>query len=88
MAAGDTDRVALSKNERARRLRWIAAVEDEIAECEQRKSAALAEMSDQALGPSRRRELAELCDELESALAQCMLRWEKWHREIDGPSAT
>jgi ATP-binding cassette subfamily F protein 3 len=88
MTDGDTDRVALSKNERARRLRWIAAVEDEIAECELRKSAALDEMSDQALGPSRRRELAELCDELESTLAQCMLRGEQGHRESDGPSDT
>ena len=59
-------------------------MEDEIADCEQRKSAALAEMSDQVLDPSRRRELAELCHELESTLAECMLRWEQWHREIDG----
>jgi DNA repair exonuclease SbcCD ATPase subunit len=81
--ASPAEPVKLSKNEQARRRAWIAEVEAEIAESERRRDTALTEMSDPTLDVTRRRELAELCEELDAAIDERLQRWEQWHREID-----
>ncbi len=74
----------LSKNERVRRLAWIAEVEDTIATLEDEKETAIAAMSAPDCDNARRLELADRCAVIETELAQAMKRWEEWSAELEG----
>jgi len=75
---------ALSKNERTRRLRWIAEAEAEIGRLEGRRDDVMAELARPRLAPGRVRELSALLAETEAALAERLALWEQWGREIEG----
>jgi ATP-binding cassette subfamily F protein 3 len=75
---------SLSKNERTRRLRWIAEAEVEIGGLEQRRDEVMAELAQARLAPARVRELSERLAETEAVLAERLARWEQWGREIEG----
>ncbi|MHB8078518.1 MAG: ribosomal protection-like ABC-F family protein [Candidatus Krumholzibacteriia bacterium] len=75
---------ALSKNERTRRLRWIAEAEAEIGRLESRRDDVTAELAQPRLAPGRVRELSALLAETEAALAERLALWEQWGREIEG----
>ncbi len=75
---------SLSKNERTRRLLWIAEAEAEIGRLEQRRDEVMAELAQPRLAPARVRELSECLTETEAVLAERLARWEQWGREIEG----
>ena len=74
----------LSKNERTRRLLWIAEAEAEIGRLEQRRDEVTTELAQPRLAPGHVRELSERLTETEAALAERLARWEQWGREIEG----
>ena len=79
-AAGES---TLSKNEQARRRRWIAAVEEDISRLETEREQLLAAMTAGDLAAARRQAAGSRCAEIERELAEKLERWEKWQQEIE-----
>jgi ATP-binding cassette subfamily F protein 3 len=74
----------LSKNEQARRRRWIAEVEEEISALETERTRLLEAMAAPDLPAPERLEAGTRCVEIDRALAERMELWEQWHREMEG----
>jgi len=73
----------LSKNERARRQQWIAAVEEEISALETERDDLLARMAEADLPTDARVNAAQRSVEIERGIAEKLALWEKWHQEIE-----
>ncbi len=82
-AAGPAGPRPLSKNERARRRRWIAEVEEDISALEAERRRLLEAMAAPDLPASERLEMGNRCVEIDRALAARMELWEQWSREIE-----
>ncbi len=78
--------LVLSKNEIARRRRWITRLEDQIADLEREREMLLATMSDPNLPAARRVELGHRCTAIAQDIAGKLSQWEEWHLEIEGAS--
>jgi ATP-binding cassette subfamily F protein 3 len=72
----------LSKNERRRRVEWIAEVEVKIEALEEEKDAVLASMADPGLSPEARVEAGRRIAAVEAELAEHLAQWEAWSDEI------
>ena len=77
-------RSGLSKNEIARRRRWIAAAEERIAALEAERDTLLAELASPDTAPERRAAAGRRVADVEREIAEQMEQWERWHDEIDG----
>jgi len=77
-------RASLSKNEVARRRRWMAEAEREIAALEQERDGLVSELATPRLAPERLRAVNARLPELEAVLAGKLALWEEWGREIEG----
>ncbi len=74
----------LSKNEIARRRRWMAEAEEAIGALERERAAAVTSLTDPCLAPERVRALGRRLEEIEAALAEKLALWEQWGREVEG----
>lgn len=74
----------LSKNEIARRERWIAEVEEEIAELEREQGELLERLSLPGLSPEERLGVSDRHAEVGAILEELYGKWEGWQEEISG----